>query len=168
VLSRFFKQEMGAYRDLQLALGFLTLNFTIPALAYFFAPELAFSQFRDLGRLLGGVEYPLAEESHLWRVLAAGNVFTLGFCCLLLQLNVKRFAPIVPVFVVLKSFSALGYLWTFLFRLPYRLFFAVFLWDALAVFLVVFLSRRALRAITVAGPGAEERLVPRLRTVSWL
>ena len=159
---KFLKQENKAYRDLQLALAFLTLNFTIPSLSYFFAPDLAFAQFKDLGKLLGGVDYPLQEESHLWRVLAAGNVFTLGFSCALLAWNVKRYAPIVPVFVVLKSFSALGYLWTFLFRLPYRLFFAVFLWDAVAVFLVVFLSRRALRAIAAAGPEAESRLVPRL------
>jgi hypothetical protein len=162
MVSRFLRQENAAYRDMQVVLTVLTLNFAIPSFAYFFAPDVAIGQFRALGRLLGGIDYPLAEESHLWRVLAAGNLFTLAFCCLLLQLNVKRFAPTVPVFVVLKGYTALGYLYTFLFRLPYRLFLGVFLFDALAVFLVVFLSRRALRAIEAAGPEAEKRLVPPL------
>jgi hypothetical protein len=147
---------------MQLALAFLTLNFTIPSFSYFFASDVAFSQFRSLGTLLGGIDYPLTEESHLWRVLAAGNVFTLGFLCFLLMLNVVRFAPTVPVFVVLKGYSALGYLYVFLFKLPYRLFLAVFFWDALALFLVVFLSRRALRAIAAAGPEARKQLVPPL------
>ena len=161
MLSRFWRQEIPAYRDLQLGLGFLTLNFLIPSFSYFFAPDLAIEQFRKLGALLGGIESPVAEQSHVWRVLAAGNVFTLGFLCLLLQLNVKRFAGVVPAFAVLKSYSALGYLYVFLFVLPYRLFAAIFLWDGLAVFLVLFLSRRALRAIETKGPGAEEKLVPR-------
>ena len=160
MFARFWRQEIRAYRDLQLALGFLTLNFLIPSFSYFFAPDLAFDQFKKLGALLGGVEYPLAEQSHLWRVLAAGNVFTLGFMCLLLQLNVKRFAPIVPAFVVLKAYSALGYLYVFLFLVPYRLFAAVFVWDGIAVCLVFFLSRRALREIAARGPDAERTLVP--------
>lgn len=161
MLVRFWRQEIPAYRDLQLALTFLTLNFAIPSFSYFFAPELAIDQFRKLGSLLGGIDYPVSEQSHVWRVLAAGNVFTLAFLCFLLQLNVRRFRAIVPAFAVLKSYSALGYLYVFLLVLPYRLFAAIFLWDGLAVFLVVFLSRRALRAIEARGEGAESVLVPR-------
>jgi hypothetical protein len=162
VLARFWRQDVKAFRDLQVVLTLLTLNFLIPSFSYFFAPDLAIEQFRKLGHILGGADYPLAEQSHVWRVLAAGNVFTLGFLCFLLQLNVKRFAPVVPAFVVLKSYSALGYLYVFLFLLPYRLFFAIFLFDGLAVFLVVVFSRRALRAIAAGGPGAERALFPPL------
>jgi hypothetical protein len=162
VLSRFFRQDVKAYRDLQLVLAFLTLNFMIPSFSYFFAPDLAIDQFKKLGSILGGIDYPVAEQSHVWRVLAAGNVFTLGALCFMLMLNVKRFRAIVPAFVVLKGYSAFGYLYVFLFVLPYRLFAAIFVWDALAMVLVVHFSRRALRAIEAAGPDAESKLVPRL------
>lgn len=163
MIATFWRQENAAYRNMQVAFTLLTLNFVVPSIGYFFTPETAFAQFLSIGRMLGGIDYPLREESHLWRVLAAGNVFTLGFICFLLQLNVRRFAAAIPVFAVLKSFSALGYLWVFLFEVPYRLFLVVFFWDALAVFLVVFLGTRALRALERMGPDGPARLVPRLR-----
>lgn len=162
MLLRFWRQPNRAYRNMELVLAALTLNFVIPSMSYFFAPELAVAQFRALGSLLGGVEYPFSEQSHLWRVLAAGNVFTLGAMCFMLLLNVKRFAAIMPAFVILKAYTALGYLYVFLFELRYRLFFAVFLFDALAVFLVLFFGRRALRAIEAGGAEGEALLVPGL------
>lgn len=159
MIGRFFGQRNRAYRDMQLVLGFLTLNFLIPSLGYAFTPDVAMAQFRSIGKLLGADEYPLSEQSHVWRVLASGNVFTLAFLCFILQLDVKRFAPVIPVFVVLKSWSAVGYLIVWLIALRYPVFLAVFFWDGLAVFLVVFFCRRALRAIEKDGT---EGLVPRL------
>jgi hypothetical protein len=159
MIGKFLRQPNRPYRDMQVALGFLTLNFLVPSLGYAFAPDLSVAQFQQAGKLLGGGDYPFTEQSYLWRVLASGNVGTLAFLCFLLMLDVRRFAPVVPVFVVLKGWSAVGYLLVFLTSLHYPLFLAVFFWDGLALFLVVFMTRRALRAIEKDG---SEGLVPPL------
>ena len=162
MLARFLSQENKDYRNMQIVFSLLTLNFLIPSLSYFFTPELAIQQFRALGAMLGGPEYPLTEESYLWRVLGAGNVFTLSFICLLLQLNVRRFPAAAPIFVVLKGFSALGFLYVYLVYIPYRVFLATFLWDGLAVFLVLRFGSRAFRSVLASSPEQEAALVPRL------
>src|SRR5438105_1110892 len=118
---RFFRQENRAYRDMQIVLTLLTLNFLIPSFGYFFAPATALARFRAIGSLFGAT-YPLSEESHLWRVLAAGNVFTLAFLCFLLQLNARRFGLAILIFVVLKGYSALGFLYVYLVALRYPVF----------------------------------------------
>ncbi len=146
-LVRFWQQPCKDYRNFQIVFTLLTINFIFPALSYFFAPDLALAQFRSLAALLGGGTYPLPEQSYIWRVLASSNVFTLGFICLLLQLDLPRFRAAIPVFVVLKGYTALGFLYVFLFQLHLPLFLAITLWDGLAVFLFLFLGRRALRSI---------------------
>ena len=136
---------------MQVVFGLLAVQFILPSLSYLFAPEVALAQAETIGRLLGGGDYPMAgEQGYIFRVLAAGNVFTLGFLCLLMLLDMRRNHPLIPVFVVLKGFSALAYLYVYLLKLRYPLFLGVFFWDGLAVFLVVFFGRRAHRAL--AGP----------------
>lgn len=136
-------------RIMQIIFGVLAVQFFLPSLSYFFTPEVALSQAQVLGALLGGATYPAAagETGYIFRVLAAGNVFTLGFLCLLMLLDIRRYHPLIPVFVVLKGFSALGYLYVYLVQLRYPLFLAVFFWDSLAVGLVVHFGRRAHRAV---------------------
>ena len=157
---RFWTQESKAYRNMQIALPFLTLNFLIPSMSYFFFPEVAIAQFKQIGQMLGASHYPLSEQSHIWRVLAASNVFTLGMMCLFLQLNIQRFYAIIPVFTILKGYSALGFLYVFIFQLHYPVFLAVFFYDSLAVFLVLFFGMRAyanLKSVDL------EKLVPSLK-----
>lgn len=135
-------------RVMQVIFGLLAVQFILPSLSYLFTPALALGQAEALGRLLGGGAYPLATEGGpLFRVLAAGNVFTLGVLCLLMLLDMRRYHPLIPVFVVLKGFSALGYLYVYLHELRYPLFLAAFFWDGLALFLVVFFGRRAFQAL---------------------
>ncbi|RME56997.1 MAG: hypothetical protein D6795_00270 [Deltaproteobacteria bacterium] len=155
----FWHQPNRAYRNMQIVLGLLAIHYFIPALIYFFAPQIAVDQFKRMGEIVGA-SYPFSEESHLWRVLAAGNVFTLGFLCLLMQLDIRRFYPVLPVFVVLKGFSSLGYLYVFLFTLRYPVFFGVFLWDGCNVLLVWHFARKAYHTL-VAGEN-ETNLVPPL------
>lgn len=133
----------------QVVFGVLAVQFFLPALSYFFAPGLALTQAQTIGALLGGGAYPAAagETGYIFRVLAAGNVFTLGFLCLLMLLDIRRYHALIPVFVVLKGFSALGYLYVYALQLRYPLFLAVFFWDSLAVFLVVYFGRRGRRAV---------------------
>ncbi|MEK6608033.1 MAG: hypothetical protein AABZ30_10260 [Myxococcota bacterium] len=163
VLARFWRQENRRYRDMQLALTPLTLNFLIPSLTYFFAPESALAQFRAMAGMLGGGDFPHAEQSDLWRVLASANVFTLGVICLLLQLDVRRFAAVIPVFAVLKGFAALGFLWVWAVETRYPLFLAAFFLDAASVVIVAWFAGRAARSLGVTPSPSDDRLVPRLR-----
>jgi hypothetical protein len=146
-LVGFWSQENKAYRNMQIVFSLLSLHFLIPAISYFFTPDLALNQFQQIGQLLGGGHYPVSEDSIIWRVLASGNVFTLGWMCLLLQLNIKRFHNIVPVFAVLKGWSSLGYLYVYLFQLRYPAFLAVTIWDAINVFLVIHYGRKVYRSL---------------------
>jgi hypothetical protein len=148
-------QTPPAVRIMQIVFGVLAAQFIIPSLSYLFTPVLAVDQAVAIGRLLGGGDYPVeGERGHIFRVLAAGNVFTLGVLCLMMLRDIARYHVLIPVFVVLKGFSALGYLYIYLAELRFPLFLAVFFWDGLAVFLVTFFGRRAHRAVLAQGrPG---------------
>lgn len=128
--------------------GLLALTFLLPSLTYFFAPAVAVAQFRSLGALLGSPDYPFDERSHLWRVLAFGNVFTLGTMVLLIAWDIRKNHALIPAFWVLKACSAFGYLYVFLFELRYRVFLAVFLLDGVVLVIVPWLGYRALRSLT--------------------
>jgi hypothetical protein len=159
-MGRFWGQENKAYRDMQVVLTILALNFLIPSISYLFAPSTALEQFLRVGRLLGGADYPVTEQSHIWRVLAFSDVFTLGFACVWIQLDVRRNAPAIPVFAVLKGVGALGFLWVWMFELRYPLFLAAFALDSVSATALVFFCRRALRSLE-ASKTPSDALVPR-------
>lgn len=160
-IRRFVRQPLSVYRNMQIVFNLLAVQFLIPSLSYFFTPESALGQFRQLASWVGPA-YTVAEQSFVWRTLAAGNVFTLALLCFALSWNVRRFAPLIPIFVVLKGFSSLGFLYVFAVETQHPVFFLIFLWDGLAVFLVWYFGVRAGRAVR-ENPGVE--LVPRLRFV---
>lgn len=135
-------------RLMQVVFGLLAIQFFIPSFGYLLMPDLAMSQADQIGRLLGGGPYPIADERGIiFRVLAAGNVFTLGFLCTMMAVDIKRYRALIPAFVVLKGYSAIGYLFTYFVYLRHPLFPAIFFWDGLAAVLVVYFGRRALRAL---------------------
>ncbi len=137
---------------MQIVFGLLAVQFILPSLSYLFTPDVALGQAEAIGRMLGGGAYPMAgEQGYIFRVLAAGNVFTLGFLCLLMLRDIRQYRTLVPVFVVLKGFSAVAYLYVYLLKFHYPLFLGVFFWDSLAVFLVVFFGRRAHAALARAS-----------------
>jgi len=140
-------------RVFQVVFTLLTLNFLVPGLGYLLAPEWAMESFRKLGGWLGGGAYPLAEQSVVWRTLGGTNVLTLGFMCLLLQVDVVRFYPVLWPLAFMKGATAAAFLGQYLFVLPYPAFLAVFAWDALAVVLFVTLAPRARRALSGERAG---------------
>ena len=131
---------------MQAAFALLTLTFLIPSLSYFFTPGTAVAQFRSLGALLGSPQYPFAEDGHLWRILAFGNVFTLGTMTAMMAYDIRRNHALIPAFWVLKACSAFGYLWVFVLQLRYPVFLAVFLLDSVVLVAVPLLGHRARRA----------------------
>lgn len=141
------RPALAEVRQMQAVFTVLALTFLLPSLTYFFLPELAVAQFRSLGTLLGSPEYPFDERSHLWRILAFGNVFTLGTMVLMIQLDIRKNHALIPAFLVLKACSAFGYLWVFLTQLRYPVFLAVFLLDSAVLAIVPWLGYRALRAV---------------------
>lgn len=148
------ESKAPAVRVMQVIFGLLALQFILPSLSYLFTPDIALAQANQLNQLLGGAPLDLQRErGDLFRVLGFSNVFTLGVLCALLAWDVRQNRALIPVFVVLKGGSALGYLYTFLLG-PTRppLFLTAFFWDGLAVFLVVFFSRRGLKALGTLDP----------------
>lgn len=159
-MRRFWSQPDRRYRNFQIIFTLLTANFFFPAVSYLVAPSDAMRNFVRLGTALGAAHYNATPDNVVWRILAVGNVLTLALMCFLLQLNVKRFFPVIIPLVFMKSFSTLANLGAFIGG-PSHFpgFLAVFLWDGLAVFLFIYFAGRA-RASVVAGP--EVARVPQL------
>lgn len=160
-LQTFWNQPNKKYRNFQIVYTFLTLNFFFPALFYAIQPTVAIQSFIDIGSLLSSMEYPLSEESYVWRVLAVGNVLTLAFCCAMLQLNIRRFYPILVPLTFLKGTAAFGYLMVFLWINPYPTFFWISLWDGLTIFLMLYFCIPARRSLS--DPSQDPLLIPQPR-----
>lgn len=157
---RFWNQPNKAFRNFQIVFTFLTLHFFFPSLTYAFNPKGAIGSFNMLGGLLGASSpYAFSEDGHLWRVLGAGNVFTLAFMCFLLQLNVRRFYPVLVPLCVLKAYSSIGFLVVYIFTYRYPAFFAVFVWDGINVLMFLYFAHTAYWSLEEWG---DENAVPGL------
>lgn len=127
---------------------FLTLNFLVPSIAYLVAPDLVLGQIRDGLALAGLPPFPLeGEHGFIWRTLAGTNVLALAFMCLLLQIDLRRFFPLLLPLAFLKGTTAVAFLLQYALALRHPFFVAIFLWDGLAVFLMLFFASRARAAL---------------------
>lgn len=160
-IGRFLAQPSRPYRNFQIAFTILTLNFTLPAASYSIAPEIAFAQFMDINRLLGGAPYDVPElDSFLWRYLAAANVMTLGFMCALLQWNLRRWRPVVVPLAFMKGYATLHWAVGFLLHPQWRFFAGAAVLDAVSTAAFLYFTNRAARDIE---GRPDEDLVPRPR-----
>jgi len=124
----------------------LALNFIIPVLIYIFDPQGAVAGFVQVGQLFSATPYPHSEDSMLWRVLGIANVATLGFSCVLLQVNLRRyFAALLPL-LFLKSMASVGFLVAYVSE-PHPSYMAACLFDAITVAAMWFFATRAHRAM---------------------
>ncbi len=144
-LARFFGQPSSRYRNFQLVFLFFTLNFIFPSLSYAVSPDTAYAGFLKVGAFLWSAPYPKAEDSYFWRFLGASNVFCLGAMCLFLQIDLKRYYPILPSLLILKAGTSLQFLVHFAFVLHHPSFLVIGLYDALTCAGFVWFARSAHR-----------------------
>ncbi len=155
----FFAQPSRAYRNFQIAYTILTLNFVLPALSYTFSPQTAMDQFLAINELLGGSPYTFPEaQSFVWRYLGAANVMTLGISCLVLQLNVRRFYPVLFPLTFMKGYATACWAGGWILHPEYRFFLAAAVLDLVTCLAFVFFARRARADIEKRDP---DELVPR-------
>jgi hypothetical protein len=158
---RFWNQPNKAYRNFQLVFFLLAAHFIIPSISYALNWQSAIWLLDHLGRILGASRpYRLAEASYVWRVLAVANVFSLGFMCLILMANVRRFYPVLLPLCVLKGCAALGFLVVYIWRYRFPAFLAVSIWDTANVLMFLYFAHTARWSLE---EWSEEVLVPRLR-----
>ena len=124
----------------------LALNFLIPVLGYIFDGPGTIATWAWLGEFLGGPPYVHSEDSRFWRVLAIANVATLGFCCVLLQVDLRRWFPVLVPLVFLKSCAAIGFGVVWLLE-PYPQYLAAALFDGLTVAAMIFFAVQGRRAL---------------------
>ncbi len=160
MITSFWRQQHPAYRNFQLAYTVLTLNFLIPATSYLVAPDMMVSSVHDLGALLTDAPYTACEDSHMWRFLAVSDVWTLGFMCLLLQLNLRRWYPVLLVLLFCKGSSVVASAYVGLFQYNHAFFICPVVLDSVTCLAIGFFATRARRAI---GDGPDDQLVPRPR-----
>lgn len=155
----FWNQPCRRYRNFQIVFMALTLNFIIPALTYTFSPQTAMDQFLQINEVLGGAEYTFDESgSHVWRYLAAANVITLGLCCLLLQIDLRRlFAVIIPL-TFMKAYATACWLVGWILAPQYMFFLAAAILDFVTCCLFLWFAPRAKKEI---GDRDLKKLVPR-------
>jgi hypothetical protein len=159
----FLTQPIAAYRDFQLVFAVLTVNFFVPAVAYLFAPDLAYGELDRLCALLGWDLFTAAERgSEFWRFLGFSNVFTLGFMCLLLLLNLRRWHPVLLPLLVLKGASVVGAAHLFLFGSGHPFFALAVGFDGITMAAIFVFATRAHRAL----PAGDVGLVPAPRFCS--
>ncbi len=154
----FWRQPARRYRNFQLVFLVLTLNFVLPALSYTFNPEAAMAQFLQVNRVLGGSDYTFPEAaSRVWRYLAAANVKTLGYCCFLLQYNLRRYYVVRVPLTFMKAYAASCWWVGWALAPEYRFFLAAAVLDSVSAAAFFYFSRTA--HDDIAGrPDAE--LVP--------
>ena len=143
-VGEFFRQPCRRYRNFQIVFTILTLNFVLPALSYTFQPDVAMDQFLQVNAILGGSAYTFPEaSSRVWRYLAAANVMTLGFCCLLLQLDLRRFFAVLVPLTFMKGYATLCWLVGWLYAPEYRFFLAAAVLDLVTCGAFVWFATRA-------------------------
>ena len=156
MLRRFWRQPDRKYRNFQLVYGFLTVNFLVPAATYYLDRDGTAERARKMGERFGHPELPGREDGYIWWILGAGNVATLGAMCLMLQLNLRRFRPVLPALLVLKSLSSIGFLFVWR-RTKHPFFAAVSAYDGLTVGAMAYFAESAYRSLPVGDDG----LLPR-------
>ncbi len=160
-VGAFWQQPSRRYRNFQLVFLVLTLNFVIPAFSYTFTPQAAMDQFLTVNRVLGGSDYTFPEAaSRVWRYLAAANVMTLGFCCFLLQYNLRRFYEVRVPLTFMKAYAASCWWVGWALAPEYRFFLAAAVLDTVSAAAFVIFSRSA--HDDIAG-RSDSDLVPRPR-----
>lgn len=143
-MNKFISQPTRRYRNFQVIFTILTLNFAIPTMSYIFAPDVALAQFVQLNEMLGGSPYLVDETaSHLWRYLGAANVATLAFCCLLLQINVRKFYAVLYPLSFMKFLAATLWFAGFIAAPEFRVFLAAAILDYVTTAAFVFFTLRA-------------------------
>ena len=158
-LRAFFRQPARRYRNFQLVYALLTLNFVLPAISYTLFPQVAIDQFLDLNAKLGGAAYTFPEaDSAVWRYLGAANVMTLGFCCLLLQLDLRRFFPVLVPLTFMKFYAASCWLVGWFYHPEYRFFLAAAVLDFVTCTAFVWFATRARKDLDEHG---DQQVVPR-------
>ena len=155
---RFWNQPNQAWRNFHLAFFLLAGHFIIPSISYALNWPAAVHAVDLLGRVLGaGGHYRPTEVSYIWRVMAVANVFTMGFMCLTIQANIRRFYPILLPLCVLKGTAAAGFLVVYLWRYHFPAFLAAGLWDTGNVLMFLYFAHTARWSIEEWG---EDVLVP--------
>ena len=158
-LARFWRQPCRRYRTFAVAFALLAANFIVPAVSYTFFPDVAVRSFLDVNRLLGGDAYPFPEAaSRVWRYLGAANVMTLGFMCLLVLLDLRRWFVVVVPLTFMKAYAAALWLAGWIAAPGFRFFLAAAALDFVTSAAFLFFALRA-RAEIAGVP--DEALVPR-------
>lgn len=155
----FWRQPCKRYRNFQIVFTIFTLNFVLPAFSYTFWPQAAMDQFLQINSILGGAEYTFPESaSRVWRYLAAANVMTLGLCCLLLQLDLKRLYAVLIPLTFMKAYATACWAVGWVLAPQYRFFLAAAILDLVTSCAFVWFASRARREIE---DRPLEDLVPR-------
>lgn len=155
-IKHFWRQPNKRYRNFQIVYTILTLNFAIPAFSYYTDRDGNIERARRIGELLGTPEFPESEKSQIWWILGSGNVATLAFMCFLLQLNLRRYRPVLPALMFLKAASSIGYGVLFA-KTRNRFFGAASLLDAVTTASMAYYATSAFEEIEIS----DSPLVPR-------
>jgi len=151
---------MSMKRAFHVVYTVLALNFILPTMTYIVDPASAVAGFASISELFG-VPYTHSEDSVLWWVLGTANVATLGFCCVLLQVDLQKWFPVLTPLVFLKACASVGFAAVFVWVEPLPSYLAASVFDAVTVLTMVVFAVAAKRELDCGVPGLHNLILRR-------
>jgi hypothetical protein len=147
-----------AERFVVLSLRLLALSFAVVGLLFIIAPDGVLDVISDLGDEIGDFARAPETTEQLWLALGFAYMVVITGICLVVQLDVVRYRPLLLVLAAGKTASSLAALGFYLFDQDVFIYLLNFLVDGglvgISVWLWVLAGRAALEAPELGAPAA--------------
>jgi nitric oxide reductase large subunit len=136
-----------------LSLRLLAVSFAVVGILFIAVPSGVLDTISDLGELLGNNTRAPHTQEDLWLALAFAYMVVITGICVVAQMDVVRYRPLLVVLAVGKTASSLGSLAFFLFDEHVFIYLLNFLVDGFLALLALWLFSLAGRIERSAAPG---------------
>jgi hypothetical protein len=136
-----------------LSLRLLAVSFAVVGILFIAVPSGVLDTISDLGELLGNNTRAPHTQEDLWLALAFAYMVVITGICVVAQMDVVRYRPLLLVLAVGKTASSLGSLAFFLVDEHVFIYLLNFLVDGFLALLALWLFSLAGRVERSAAPG---------------
>jgi hypothetical protein len=142
-----------AERLVVLNLRLLAVSFAVVGVLFIAVPSGVLDTISDVGEWLGNETRAPHTQQYLWLALAFAYMVVITGICLVVQMDVVRYRPLLLVLAAGKTASSLGSLAFFLIQEPVFIYLLNFLVDGFLALLSLWLFSLAGRTGRAAAPG---------------
>ncbi|HEU4943641.1 MAG TPA: hypothetical protein VFT10_00600 [Solirubrobacterales bacterium] len=143
----------NAERLVVLTLRLLAATFAIVGILFIAVPSGVLDTISDVGEWFGNETRAPHTQEYLWLALAFAYMVVITGICLIAQMDVVRYRPLLLVLAAGKTASSLGSLLFFVIQEPVFIYLLNFLVDGFLALLALWLFALAGRTGRAAAPG---------------